>query len=98
MDYGAPSPNKPSRNLKTHYLIAYNLVSSILWFSILGRVLLLVPLVGFQHVSGGVGDFAKWTQTLAVLDIVNSALGLLSSHSLQHAVHTLNDVSRPRKS
>lgn len=58
-----------------YYLISYNLVSAILWTAVLGRVLLLIPLVGFQHVYGGVGDFTKWTQTLAVAEVVHSALG-----------------------
>ncbi|KAL8793956.1 MAG: hypothetical protein Q9195_003469 [Heterodermia aff. obscurata] len=72
-------PVQPRRELKTHYLLAYNLVSSILWFAVLARVLLLIPLVGFAHVSGGVGEFAKWTQILAVLEVVHSALGLIRS-------------------
>ena len=78
MDRASSYPSQPRRDLKTHYLVAYNLMSSILWFAVLARVLILIPLVGFKNVSGGVGDFAKWTQTLAVLEIVNSASGLSS--------------------
>ena len=63
------------RRLQTQYLILYNFVSAILWLAILGRVILLVPLVGFKNVYGGVGAFAKWTQTLAVLEVVHSASG-----------------------
>ncbi|MCJ1230108.1 hypothetical protein MMC12_006779 [Toensbergia leucococca] len=70
---------RPRRPLKTQYLILYNLISAILWLAILGRVILLVPLVGFSNVYGGVGGFAKWTQTLAVLEVVHSALGLVRS-------------------
>lgn len=69
MDSSAP------RSPKTQYLILYNLVSAVLWVAVLGRVILLVPLVGFENVHGGVGVFAKWTQTLAVLEVVHSALG-----------------------
>ena len=65
----------PHRRQQTQYLIAYNLICAVLWAAILGRVILLVPLVGFDNVAGGVGEFAKWTQTLAVLEIVHSALG-----------------------
>ena len=75
MDRTSSYPIQPRRDLKTHYLLAYNLISAILWFAILGRVLLLISLVGVTHVSGGVGDLARWTQTLAVLEIVHSALG-----------------------
>jgi hypothetical protein len=36
-----------------------------------------VPLVGFGKVYIGVGQFAKWTQTLAGLEVVHAALGML---------------------
>jgi hypothetical protein len=36
---------------------------------------LLVPLVGFGRTYDGVGTFAKWTQTLAVLEILHAATG-----------------------
>lgn len=68
------------RQRQTQYLIIYNVVCVTLWVAVLGRVLLLVPLVGFQNVYGGVGNFVKWTQTLAVLEVVHSALGVYSSH------------------
>jgi hypothetical protein len=35
-----------------------------------------VPLVGFGKVYVGVGQFAKWTQTLAGLEVVHAALGM----------------------
>ena len=57
------------------YLIFYNLISALLWIAVLGRVVLLVPLVGFQNVYGGVGEFTKWTQTVAVMEILHSAFG-----------------------
>ncbi|KAK3166908.1 hypothetical protein OEA41_010033 [Lepraria neglecta] len=69
----------PHRRQQTQYLTAYNLICAVLWTAVLGRVILLVPLVGFENVAGGVGEFAKWTQTLAVLEIVHSALGLVRS-------------------
>jgi very-long-chain (3R)-3-hydroxyacyl-CoA dehydratase len=59
----------------SQYLIFYNLISALLWVTVLGRVILLVPLVGFQNVYGGVGEFTKWTQTAAVMEILHSALG-----------------------
>lgn len=63
------------RPLKTQYLILYNLVGAVLWLTVFGRVLLLVPLVGFGKVYGGVGIFAKWTQTLALLEVMHSLAG-----------------------
>lgn len=46
-----------------------------MWLSIFGRVVLLLPLTGPASVYEGAGDFTKWTQTAAVLEIVHSALG-----------------------
>ncbi|KAH8600470.1 tyrosine phosphatase-like protein, partial [Bisporella sp. PMI_857] len=70
---------KPLRSSspKTQYLILYNFVSAVLWATVLGRVLMLVPLVGFGRTYAGVGNFAKWTQTIAVLEIVHAAIGLV---------------------
>lgn len=73
-----PGP-KPlqSSSPKTQYLILYNFVNAVLWLTVLGRVVLLVPLVGFGRVYPGVGRFCKWTQTLAVLEVVHAATGKL---------------------
>lgn len=49
----------------------------ILWLVVLGRVCLLVPLVGFGQVYRGAGNFTKWTQTLALLEVVHSAVGIV---------------------
>lgn len=64
------------RQLAHQYLVLYNLSCAILWLAVFGRVILLVPLVGTQHVYGGVGNFAKWTQTVALLEVFHSALGM----------------------
>lgn len=68
----------PNRRLPTQYLIGYNLVCAILWTAVFGRVVLLVPLVGFGNVYDGVGEFTKWTQTLALLEIVHSIFGMIT--------------------
>lgn len=70
-------PLKPLRSSspKTQYLIIYNFASAILWLAVLGRVLLLVPLVGFGRAYEGVGNFTKWTQTMALLEVVHAATG-----------------------
>jgi hypothetical protein len=71
-----PGPNPlQSSSAKTPYLILYNFVSAVLWLAVLGRVVLLVPIVGFARVYPGVGRFTKWTQTMAVLEIIHSATG-----------------------
>jgi hypothetical protein len=70
----APKPLQSS-SPKTQYLILYNFVSAILWLIVLGRVVLLVPIVGFGRMYPGVGRFAKWTQTMALLEVVHAATG-----------------------
>ncbi|MCJ1442981.1 MAG: hypothetical protein MMC23_003478 [Stictis urceolatum] len=69
----------PAYVRKQQYLIVYNLASAILWFSVLARVLIILPITGPAYVHDGVGTFARWVQTLAVLEIVHSALGLVRS-------------------
>ena len=76
---------------KQQYLILYNLVSALAWFIVLSRLLILLPLVGYRNVYAGVGEFAKWTQTGAVLEIVHSAIGKSRSF---HVVELL--VTPPR--
>lgn len=80
-----PGP-KPlqSSSLRTQYLILYNFVSMILWLVVLGRVVLLVPLVGFGRVYQGAGNFTKWTQTMALLEVVHSAVGIILPSKYLH--------------
>lgn len=70
-----------NRRVQAQYLVGYNLVCAVLWTAVLGRVILLVPLVGFGNVHGGVGEFTKWTQTLALLEVGHSALGMTTQRS-----------------
>lgn len=74
----APPPLTKGEVAK-EYLSAYNAVCALLWFSVLGRVVLLVPITGVESVYEGAGDFTKWAQTVAVLEIVHSAFGLVRS-------------------
>ncbi|KAK3068881.1 hypothetical protein LTR53_013222 [Teratosphaeriaceae sp. CCFEE 6253] len=57
------------------YLILYNFVSAVLWSVVLGRTLLIAGLYGNRNVHVGVGEFTKWTQTLAALEVVHAAVG-----------------------
>lgn len=78
-----PKPLQSS-NPKTQYLILYNFISALLWLVVLGRVVLLIPLVGFGNLYPAVGKLTKWTQSMALLEVVHAATGLfflsLSSH------------------
>lgn len=69
------SIRSPSRSSRTNFLIIYNILSAGLWTVVLGRVVLLYLLRGPWKVYFGVGDFTKWTQTLAVSEILFSLTG-----------------------
>lgn len=69
------SSSSPQSKQTITYLLIYNTLSLILWFCVLGRVVILIALLGTENVYGGVGQFAKWTQTLAGVEVLNSALG-----------------------
>jgi len=63
--------------VKQTYLMFYNFASAILWATILGRVLLITLIHGSANVHAGVGEFTKWTQTMALLEVLHSAFGLV---------------------
>ena len=62
---------------KTTYLLSYNLLSLIFWSAILGRLILLIFLVGPPNIYGGLGDLTRYTQTLAILEIIHAGLGIV---------------------
>jgi hypothetical protein len=76
--------NPSSSPLKTTYLLAYNAVSAMLWLSVLGRVVTIGATqgVGSGKVYQGTEEFARLTQTGAVLEIVHSLLGTKLRFSL----------------
>lgn len=66
---------------KRAYLVAYNAVSALLWSVVLGRTLAVLAGNGLDKgtalVYPAVGEWTKWTQTLAALEVVHSLLGML---------------------
>jgi very-long-chain (3R)-3-hydroxyacyl-CoA dehydratase len=68
-------------SLKTKYLITYNLVSAGLWVAVLHRVVVVGALQkNPEGLYSVVGVWARWIQTLALLEIVHSIFG--ACHSL----------------
>ncbi|KAK3680109.1 hypothetical protein LTR78_000486 [Recurvomyces mirabilis] len=59
------------------YLICYNAISALLWAVVLGRVVLIAGIHGPKYVFAGVGEWTKWTQTLAALEIAHAGIGLV---------------------
>lgn len=61
------------------YLGIYNAISAVLWGVTLVRLAILYPLVGPEYVSEGVAPFLVWVQTLALLEVLHSAVGFVRS-------------------
>lgn len=70
-------PLKPASTVNKAYLIFYNFVSAVLWSVVLGRTVMLLGLHGPEYVYPNVGEFTKWTQTLAGLEVMHSLLGTI---------------------
>ena len=77
------------------YLQIYNLLSSLAWAIVLGRVVLLVPLVGFEHVHGGAGTWLRWTQTTAGLEVLHALTGQFLSSSSSSSSSSSQSNSLP---
>ncbi|KAF2646179.1 PTPLA-domain-containing protein [Massarina eburnea CBS 473.64] len=66
-------------DLKRQYLLGYNAVCAALWFGVLGRVLMFGTTYGLK--SGDVYQeserFTRLSQSLAVLEVLHSAVGIV---------------------
>ncbi|KAF2719773.1 PTPLA-domain-containing protein [Polychaeton citri CBS 116435] len=62
---------------KQIYLILYNTISAFLWLVVLGRTVSISAIHGPKHVYLGAGNFTKWTQTLAALEVLHAATGVV---------------------
>jgi len=75
-------PEKVAKQVKassanTQYLIAYNLVSALLWSGVLVRTVLTVGTEGFEGTYPNVGEYTKWTQTLAGMEVLHALIGVV---------------------
>ena len=70
-----PRPATTTSQTTQTFLILYNSISAVLWSAVLGRVALITAIHGAWKVYLGTGQFVKWTQSLAVLEVVFAATG-----------------------
>ncbi|CAK7211929.1 hypothetical protein SCUCBS95973_001290 [Sporothrix curviconia] len=70
------TPVRPSQ-AKLLYLTVYNFALAVLWLTVLGRTAGAAFLRGPEFVPLAVGSFVRWTQTLALLEVVHSLLGVV---------------------
>ncbi|KAH8156325.1 hypothetical protein CIB48_g11919 [Xylaria polymorpha] len=73
----AKPTRKPSSPVKNGYLILYNAVSAILWLAVLGRIAGINAVRGPQFAYPAVGEFCKWTQTLAGIEVLHSLFSIV---------------------
>jgi very-long-chain (3R)-3-hydroxyacyl-CoA dehydratase len=64
----------------------YNLVSALLWSVLFVRTVAIFPVHGNAIVWDKLHTFARWVQTLAVIDICNAALGIVHASPLTTAL------------
>ncbi|KAJ2894666.1 PTPLA-domain-containing protein [Zalerion maritima] len=63
--------------LKQGYLILYNFASAVAWLTVLGRVAAVASTRGTDFVAPTVADFTKWTQTMAGMEVLHAAFGVV---------------------
>jgi len=54
------------------YLLFYNIVSALLWLRIL---LTVITLYWYPQIYTSIEPWTRWTQTLAVLEVLHAATG-----------------------
>ncbi|KAF4448663.1 hypothetical protein F53441_7972 [Fusarium austroafricanum] len=70
-------PLKQASTANKAYLIFYNFISAVQWSVVLGRTVMLLGLYGPEYVYPNTGQYTKWTQTLAGLEVLHSLLGVV---------------------
>lgn len=92
----ATSSYPPSQSLKQRYLFAYNALNFFLWTIITLRAMFLIPtLLAHSKLEGlfeALFTFLKWTQTLALLEIIHSVLGLVRASPLTTAMQVASRI------
>ncbi|KAF4944402.1 hypothetical protein FGADI_12712 [Fusarium gaditjirri] len=73
----AKRPLKQASTANKAYLIFYNFISAVQWSVVLGRTAMLVSSYGPEYVYPNTGQYTKWTQTLAGLEVLHSLLGMI---------------------
>ncbi|EPE10120.1 protein tyrosine phosphatase [Ophiostoma piceae UAMH 11346] len=74
---GKAASSGSGSSAKNFYLTAYNFASAILWLTVLGRTAGAAYLRGPEFVPIAVGQFVRYTQTIALLEVVHSVLGVV---------------------
>lgn len=72
---------------KKAYLILYNAASAVAWAAILGRVAVVLWWKGAPLVPLVVDNFARITQTFAIMEVLHALAGMFPSPSKSETNH-----------
>ncbi|KAK9475173.1 tyrosine phosphatase-like protein [Dipodascopsis tothii] len=82
----------PAPSATNSYLFVYNAVSGAFWTGVFLRWAILLPLVGPEYMADGLGSFACWVQTGALLEVVHAAVGLVRSPLATTAIQVASRI------
>ena len=89
-------PARPASSTKRTYLIAYNGTCLVLWSIITLRAVLLIPVLLSHDKLHGLFEalfpLLKYTQTLALLEIVHAVIGLVRASPVTTAMQVASRV------
>ena len=91
-----PAPAASSSSLKQKYLLAYNAICFAQWSTIAFRAAFLIPVLIVHGKLEGMFEalfsLLKWTQTLALLEIVHSLAGLVRASPVTTAMQVASRI------
>lgn len=92
----AKSKATPSSSITQTYLLAYNAVCFLLWSIVTLRALILIPTLASHGKLHGLLDalfpLLKWTQTIALLEVVHAAIGLVRASPVTTAMQVSSRI------
>jgi len=90
-----PTPPTASTTAQT-YLLAYNGICFLLWSIVTLRAIILIPTLSLHSKLHGLLEalfpLLKWTQTIALLEIVHAALGLVRASPITTAMQVSSRI------
>lgn len=96
MENQVKSPQAHSSSTKKTYLLAYNATCFALWSTVTLRAILLIPILQSHDKLHGLFEalfpLLKWTQTLALLEIVHSVVGLVRASPVTTAMQVASRI------
>ncbi len=89
---GRTAPSSPTQK----YLVVYNAVCLALWTTVTLRAVLLIPTLAtvgkLEHLLDALFPLLKWTQTLALLEVVHAVLGVVRASPLTTAMQVASRI------